>query len=69
MATKQKTYLTAQKYIDSVNNEAREIELLENLLREKHKNIEKTLANLRSYKKRGIVKQISKYNYEIVKGE
>lgn len=67
MKTQQKTYETAQNYINIVNNEAREIELLESLLAEKHKKIEKTLAKLRAYKMRGIVRQLSKYNYEINK--
>jgi hypothetical protein len=69
MKTQAKTYETAQNFIDTVNNEAKEIELLEQLISEKKRKIEKTLAKLRAYKKRGIVKQNSKYNYEIIKGE
>ena len=67
MKTHQKTYKTAQNYINIVKNEAKEIELLESLLAEKHRKIEKTLAKLRAYKMRGIVRQLSKYNYEINK--
>lgn len=67
MKTQSKTYKTAQEYIDIVEKEAREIELLEELLHEKHKKIDKTLMKLRTYKKRGIVKQVSKYRYEVVK--
>jgi hypothetical protein len=67
MKTQQKTYTTAQNYINIINNEAKEIELLESLLAQKHKKIEKTLAKLRAYKMRGIVRQVSKYNYEIIK--
>lgn len=63
---KERTYLTAQNYIDIVNNEKKEIELLEQLISEKKRKIEITLAKLRAYKKRGIVRKISKYNYEII---
>ena len=66
MATRKTTYQTAQNFIDTVNNEAKEIELLEQLISEKKRKVEKTLAKLRAYKKRGIVKQNSKYNYEII---
>lgn len=66
MKTRKTTYQTAQNFIDTVNNEAREIELLEQLISEKKRKIEKTLAKLRAYKKRGIVKQNSKYDYEII---
>ena len=66
MTTRKTTYQTAQNFIDAVNNEAKEIELLEQLISEKKRKIEKTLAKLRAYKKRGIVKQNSKYNYEII---
>ena len=64
---KEKTYKTAQNYIKIVNKEAEEIEILKILLAEKQKKIEKTIAKLRSYKKRGIVRKVSKYNYEINK--
>jgi hypothetical protein len=69
MKTRKTTYQTAQNFIDTVNNEAREIELLEQLISEKKRKIEKTLAKLRAYKKRGIVKQNSKYDYEIITKE
>lgn len=69
MKTQSKTYKTAQEYIDIVEKEAREIELLEDLLQEKHKKVERTLMKLRTYKRRGIVKQVSKYRYEVVGGE
>ena len=65
MQKQSKVYKTAQTYIDAVNKEARELELLESLLREKYAKIEKSLAVLRAYKRRGIVNKISKYNYEI----
>ena len=66
MNTRKTTYQTAQNFIDTINNDAREIELLEQLISEKKMKIEKTLAKLRAYKKRGIVKKNSKYNYEII---
>lgn len=69
MKTRKTTYNTAKQYIDTVNIAAREIELLEKLLSEKKNKIEKTLAKLRAYKKRGIVKQNSKYSYEIITKE
>jgi predicted P-loop ATPase/GTPase len=67
MRTRKSTYTTAQGFIDTVNNEAREIELLESLLSEKRRKVDKTLAKLRAYKRRGIVKQINKYKYELTK--
>lgn len=69
MKTRDKTYITAQGYIDIVEKEAREIELLESLLAEKHRKIESTLMKLRTYKKRNIVKQVSKYRYEVIRGD
>ena len=41
MKTRKTTYQTAQNFIDTVNNEAREIELLEQLISEKKIPLEK----------------------------
>ena len=69
MKIRDKTYITAQGYVNDLNTEAREIELLECILVEKLKKVEKTLAKLRAYKKRGIVKKVSKYRYEVVRSK
>lgn len=60
-----KTYETAQKYLNDLNAKAKEIMSLEKQLEEKKQDLEKTLACLRAYKKRGVVKKISQYHYEI----
>ena len=63
---KEKTYRTAQTYIEKVREQAQEIEELQKLLSEKTAGVEKTLAKLRSYKRRGIVEKINTYVYRVV---
>lgn len=61
-----KTYKTAEQYIKIVEENFKDIELLESTLSYKRLIVEKTLAKLRVYKKRGIVKKLHKYKYEII---
>lgn len=65
---KLKTYETARTYIKTLEENAKELERIETELKEKQATINKTLAKLRAYKKRGIVEKISKYHY-IIKGQ
>jgi hypothetical protein len=61
-----KTYKTAEQYIKIVEENFKDIELLESTLSYKRLMLEKTLAKLRVYKKRGIVKKLHKHKYEII---
>ena len=65
---KLKTYKTAQAYINVLEENAKELERIEAELKGKQATINKTLAKLRAYKKRGIVEKVSKYHY-IIKGQ
>lgn len=57
---------TAQKYIDALTVEAKEIEVLENIIKRKKSKIKTCLLYLRQAKHRNQVVQKSKYVFEVV---
>ena len=57
---------TAQKYIDTLNSESKELEVLEAIVKRKKHRIKTCLLYLRQAKHRNQVTQTGKYKFEIV---
>ena len=57
---------TAQKYIDTLNAEAKEIEVLEAIIKRKKHKIKSCLLYLRQAKHRNQVVQLDKYTFKVI---
>lgn len=66
MKITEKSINTAKSYIETVKKERDETIAAKKTYQKKRTQLEKTLMKLRSYAKRGIVRKISQYEYEII---
>lgn len=66
MKITEKSINTAKTYIEHLKQARNEVIEAKKAYQEKRTELEKTLMNLRCYLKRGIVKKISQYEYEVI---